>query len=209
MKTITKTVNVYSFDELSEEAKQVAIEYERNYRYRNNDFAEWAIDNCYLLEPPHKELTNLFGDNFYEVLNTNNKYKDTPLIKNNRKVYFSLDRNRYIDISNAIEIQNDYYFLKWLGIEEKDFKDNEGYFMLEFDILKNTIEFDTNDFYIEFSGEQDKILKKATEKFEEYCEDILKHIEQDIEYNYSDEAIINQFDTDETQFTENGDLYFH
>ena len=106
----TVRTKVYSFEELTEEAKQVAIESIRQDYYSNNDFASWAIDDCALLEPIEKELTDLFGTEY-----------DFPLIKNNRKVYFSLDRDRYIDISNAMEISSHNQFLLWLGIKESDF----------------------------------------------------------------------------------------
>lgn len=203
MKTIIKTINVYSFDELSEEAKQVAIEYERNYRY--NEFAEWAADECYLLEPPHKELTDLFGDDFYEVLNADNKYKDTPLIQNTREsISFDTDRNWFLDVSKAMVITNNDLFLKWLGIP------NECIENIRFDIFtpkyrnsSTTIDFD------EYDSKYDYEVQKATEKFEQHIRNILRRIEVAIEYNYSDEAIIEQFENDETEFTENGDLYFH
>lgn len=205
MKTITKTINVYSFDELSEKAKQVAIEYERNYRYRNNEFAEWAIDDCYLLEPPHKELTDLFGDDFYEVLNAYNKYKDTPLIQNTREsIYFDTDRNWFLDVSKAMVITNNDLFLKWLGIPNECIENIRfAIFTSKYRNSSTTIDFD------EYDSKYDYAVQKATEKFEQHINNILRCIQSDIEYRYTDEAIIEQFENDETEFTENGDLYFH
>lgn len=67
MRTIR--TKIYKFNELSNDAKQVAIE---NYRNQDNDFETWAIDDCSLLEPIEKELRDLFGKDY-----------DFPLIENN------------------------------------------------------------------------------------------------------------------------------
>jgi len=199
MRTIE--TKLYTIDELSEEAQEKAIEQFRNSYYAHNDFSEWAIDNCYLLEPKHEELIKKFGKDFYEVLNKNEKYKDVPLIKNNRKIYFSLDRDRHIDISNAMEIRNDYYFLKWLGLNDMLID------KVCFSIGKDTIEFETNDYEVSFTEIEQGKLGLATEKFEEYCDDILTSIENEIDYRFSDEAIIEEIEANEWEFTEEGQLY--
>ena len=191
MRTIR--TKVYKFDELSEQAKQVAIEEVRNEYYDYNDFSEWAIDNCGLLEPPHKELEDLFGQTY-----------DFPLIKNNRKVFFSSGRNRYIDISKAMEITNHSQFLLWLGIKEDDFLCEDDYFIVDYKIGEDTIEFDTTDWSIEFTKKQEEILENAVVKFEEHCEDILKRIEADIDYRFTDEAIIEDIEANDYEFLNNG-----
>lgn len=183
MRTIR--TKIYSFDELSEEAKQVAIEQIRNSYYEYNDFSEWAIDDCSLLEPPHKELEDLFGQTY-----------DFPLIKNNRKVFFSSGRNRYIDISKAMEITNHSQFLEWLGVN----------FEIEFSINPDRIIFD-EDMEIEFSEEQENILGQAMNKFATHCEDILKRIEADIDYRFTDEAITEDIEANEYEFFSNGKQY--
>ena len=194
MRTIR--TKVYQFNELNDQAKQVALEEIRNRYYEYNDFASWAIDDCALLEPPHKELEDLFGTEY-----------DFPLIKNNRKVYFSLDRDRYIDISNAMEISSHNQFLLWLGINESDFLDEEGFSILDYKIGKDTIEFDTTDWRIEFTKEQETILESAKEKFEEHCEDILKRIERDIDYRVTDEAITEDILANDYEFTKDGKIF--
>ena len=192
----THRTKVYQFNELNDQAKQVALEEIRNRYYEYNDFASWAIDDCALLEPPHKELEDLFGTEY-----------DFPLIENNRKVYFSLDRDRYIDISNAMEISSHNQFLLWLGINESDFLDEEGFSILDYKIGKDTIEFDTTDWRIEFTKEQETILESAKEKFEEHCEDILKRIERDIDYRVTDEAITEDILANDYEFTKDGKIF--
>jgi len=187
---------VYTFNELNKESQEVAIEEIRNSYYEDNDFANWAIDDCSLLEPIESELTELFGEDY-----------DFPLIKNNRKVYFGTDRSRYIDISNAMEIQNSTQFLLWLGIKESDFLCEEGFFIIDYKIGEDTIEFDTTDWSIEFTKEQETILESAIKKFESHCEDILKRIETDIDYRFSDEAIKEDILANEYEFLSNGKQY--
>ena len=187
---------IYQFNELSDEAKQTAIEGIKSSYYEYNDFASWAIDDCALLEPPHKELEDLFGTEY-----------DFPLIKNNRKVYFSLDRDRYIDISNAMEISSHNQFLLWLGINESDFLDEEGFSILDYKIGKDTIEFDTTDWNIEFTKEQEEILENAVKKFEEHCEDILRSIEREIDYRFTDEAIIEDIESNDYEFLKKGEQF--
>lgn len=182
----TVRTKVYSFEELTKEAKQVAIESVRQDYYSNNDFANWAIDNCALLEPIQKELTDLFGKEY-----------DFPLIKNNRKVYFDTGRNRHIDISNAMEIQNSKQFLKWLGLNNRLIE------KVDFTIGEDTIEF-MNCGEKEFTEIETNKIVFAVDKFENHCEDILKRIEADIDYRFTDEAITEDILANEYEFLSNG-----
>ena len=182
MRTIETTV--YSFDELNDSAKEKAIENIRESYYRYNDFSEYVLDDCYLLEPRREEL-NIFPE-----------YKDI-LIKNNRKIYYSLDRNKYIDISGAMEIQDSRLFLKWLGLDD-DLIDK-----VDYTILKDEIEF-SNQSDDEFTDDEITILEDAEIKFNLHCQDILNSIEESIDYCFSDESIIEDIYANELEFTEDG-----
>lgn len=187
MRTIE--TKVFTFDELKEAAKEIAIENIRESYYEYNDFASWAVDDCALLEPLHKELEDLFGSDY-----------DFPLLKNNRKVYYSLDRDRYIDISNAMEIQNGCQFLTWLGLTEELIN------LVDFTIGKDTITFDS-DLEYEFTEEQENTLRQAQNKFENHCEDILSRLESDYDYRFTDEALIEDIYANDYEFLENGDKF--
>jgi hypothetical protein len=187
MRTIKTTV--YSFDELNDSAKEKAIENIREDYYRDNDFAEWVIDDCCLLEP--EELKN----------------EDSILIENNRKVYFDLGRNKHIDISQAMEIKDDERFLEWLGIKKDDFLDENRYSIIEYRINSDSIEFDTTDWNVEFTKEQEDILNDAKIKFKNHCNYILDRIEMGIEYRYSDEGITEDIYSNDWEFTEDGSKY--
>ena len=54
----TETIEIFKFEELSKEAKKNAIELQRNELYKHNDFSEWSIDDCYLLNPPYRFYFN-------------------------------------------------------------------------------------------------------------------------------------------------------
>lgn len=188
MKTIE--LKIYDFSELSEESKQAAINEIRESYYNDNDFAAWAIDDCSLLEPKHEELTKLFGKNY-----------NFPLLENTRKIYFSLDRDKYIDISNGLIVTNENQFLTWLGIPEK-MQEN-----VYFAILKDSIQFEENDFNNEFNKIEQQILMEAQEKFKNHLNDVLNRIEKDIDYRFSDAAIIEDIECNSYEFYENGKMY--
>jgi hypothetical protein len=105
MRTIR--TKVYQFNELLIDNQQNAIEQIRESYCDFNDFAEWAIDDCNLLNPPYKEIQK------YNL-------KDGILLSNNRKnIYFSTDRNWYLDCEKAISVKDEHAFFDWLGIPKK------------------------------------------------------------------------------------------
>ena len=190
----TVETKVYKFEELSEEAKQVAIENVRQDYYSNNDFASWAIDDCALFEPIEKELADLFGKDY-----------NFPLIKNTRKnTCFDTDRNSFLDCQEAIEVTNDKQFLLWLGIDVNE----EGLEDITFDILTDayrnsstTIDFDN------YPGDFDDLILSAKEKFDNHIREVLKRIEIDIDYRYSDEAIEEDILANDYEFLSNGEQF--
>ena len=110
-----RTINIYQFDELSEEAKKVAIEKTRE-RLKQTDYIEaydWAIDDCALFEPSHAEMAELFGDDYYE------KNHDNFVFKNHRKGLEYEGEFGTIHIKEALEITNEEMFLEWLGFPKK------------------------------------------------------------------------------------------
>lgn len=185
-----ETTNIYSFEELSKEAQEKAIEQVRNSYYEDNDFLNWAIDDCALLEPSHNDLINLLGENY-----------NFPLIKNNRKVFCSLDRDRYIDISNAMEITNEKHFLLWLGIPQ------EMHEKVYYTISNDTIIFEDNNSMDTLTEEDQPIIQAAIEKFEDHCKQILERIENDYEYRFTDESIIEDIEANEIEFLIDGSIY--
>ena len=195
MKTIE--LNIYKFNELSPKAQLNAIDRQRNGLYNDSWINEWVIDDCYLFEPKHDELIALFGDRY--------KNMTMPIIGNTRKVYYSLDRNRYIDAENGIIVNNEEMFLTWLGIPKE--LQNKLSFTIRYSRFDGTIvefmEYDEDG----WDEEEIKILNDAKDKFYWHMDDVLQRIEEGINYRYSDESITEELLANDYDFTENGTIY--
>ena len=170
MRTITK--NIYKFEELTDNAKEKALE---NLRYIfGDDACHWAIDDCYLFAP---DLNDCDDDLF---------------MQNNRSIYYSLDRDRFIDISKGMVILDSQKFLAWIGIPND--------IDVSYAIGKDTIEFE--DYPTEFSD----VVDSAIDKFESHCRTILQRIERSYDYYLSDENMIEMAELNDLEFYENGDI---
>ena len=192
MRTIR--TKVYKFDELSEQAKQVAIEEVRNQYYEYNDFANWAVDDCALFEPKEKELIELFGEDY-----------NFPLIKNTREsIYFDTERNRFLDCEKAIQITNKKQFLLWLGIDVEDEAFENIYFEIVTPNYRNASTEIAFDDYDERFGD---VIDMAVEKFNSLINDIIGRVEADIDYRFTDEAITEDILANDYEFLSNGKKY--
>ena len=197
MRTIR--TKVYSFEELSNDAKVVAIENIRQNSYSDNAFALWAVDDCALFEPTQTEL-DLIG---FES-NNGNEF----LIENTRKsIYFDTDRNSFLDCAEAMEETNNELFLKWLGIEGELAEKIESEIYTPNNRNANTtIEF-SEGYGCEFSNEDLTVLYNATKKFDNHIQSVLKRIETDIDYRFTDEAITEDILANDYEFLKSGKQY--
>jgi hypothetical protein len=197
MKTIE--IQLFKFSELSEQAKSKAIEQRRESMYRDSDILSYAIDNCYLFEPKHDELVNLFGEEYNKM--------SKPMLGNNRKVYFSIYRDRYLNCEDGIIVNNEEMFLSWLRIP-KYLQDKITYTI-------KTVRGGNSDTIIEFfeygeheiSEDEWQILEDAYEIFCEHMDNVLNRIQADYEYHFSDEYIAEELDAMDYDFTEDGTIY--
>jgi hypothetical protein len=199
MKTIE--VQIYYFNELSPAAKQVAIDQFRNRKLEDYSVVEWAIDDCSLFEPNHKEMGTLFGEEYTKLTK--------PVMANTRKnIYFDTDRNRYLDAHQAIEITNEKMFLIWLGVPEE--MHEKVYFKIKNNWARNPdtiIKFEENDCDYHFTDEEILILKNAAQKFSNHMDEVLNRIEQSIEWQFSDECITEDIEINEYEYTADGKRY--
>lgn len=106
MRIDTVTTEVYTFNELSEDAQNNAIESMRSSYYEYNHFAEWAADGCHVLNPPYKELQK-YG------------LKDDILIENKGQIYFDTGRSWFIDCAESMNVVDDDILMQWLGIPKE------------------------------------------------------------------------------------------
>jgi hypothetical protein len=195
MKTIE--IKLYKFNELSEQAKSKAIEQRRQSMYGDSDIPHWVIDDCYLFEPKHDELVSLFGEEYNKMAK--------PMLGNTQKVYFSLDRDRYLNCEDGIIVNNEEMFLTWLRIP-KYLQEKISYTIkTEWGVNTDTIiEFSEYGEH-ELDAEELEILDNAYELFNDHMYDVLNRIETDYDYYFSDEYISEElYDYD---FTEDGTIY--
>jgi len=195
MRTIR--TKVYSFDELSETAKEVAIEERRNAYYEDNDFALFAVDDDNLFEPNHHELMEVFGE-----------YPPTLTENLRKKMHFSVDQNYFLDCENALYIPNNDKFLQWLGIKDKELRDQ-----IYFTIYTPTGRDNSTAINFSWDSEEEETeeyftaVDQATEKFNDYIDSIIDRIRKSIDYYFSDEAITEDLLNSEDEFLSNGKRY--
>lgn len=192
MKTVK--IKIFKFEELNDKAKEVAIQNRLDREYENGDILTWLVDDCYLFEPEHKEILNLYGN-------------DQILIKNNKEsVYFDLDRRYWcLHIEKAIEVTDEKLFLKWLGVDI----DKEGLENTYYDIYTPSHR-RCNSTTIKFEGynkEHENVIQLAIEKFNNHINTILNRLEDGYKVCTSEEYIAETLIEDDLYYTANGEVY--
>lgn len=198
MKTIE--IQLYSFNELCEDAKQVAIQQHREHEFSDNYVHEYATDDCYLFEPKHTEIVNLCP-----------AYADygMPIFVNTRKnMYYDLDRNSHLDCSNALRISNDKMFFEWLEIPE-GMHDNVIYTIraTKERYPDTIIDFEENHLDYNFTDDERNILDNAEVKFSNHMGDILNRISEAYDYYFSDEQLTESILANDYEYTDDGKRY--
>ena len=204
----------YSFSELSDDAKENAIENVRIKKYDGgfggSFVAEDSIDDDALFEPSEEEMEYLFGPGYYEA-NGAFMIENDRDFKENISFVSKDDQNYYLHCAKALNVTNDNLFFRWLGIPPKYFK----YFSYTF-IDMGTYTF--LDFYLDDAealdlkygaGSSEKLqeyFEKAEEKWKSHMSAVLSRITSFIEDQFSDEAIENDIDSIDPEFDEEGNL---
>jgi len=200
------------FSELSPEAANNAIEKVRQERYEDYDICDWVVDDSELFEPPHKEMSQLFWEDYYE------SNGDRFMIENEspKKISFvgKQDQNHYLHCSKAMEVSNDNLFLRWLGIPPRFFKYIYYSFIdggLGYSGSNTAIAFEIEDhqeFEERFGSQGETILaeyfEKAEKKFDSHMDYVLTKISSCIDSQYEDDAIIDHIESNEITFDEEG-----
>lgn len=215
MKTVTKEINVYSFDELSEEIQEKVID-----RMRENEF-EFYINNILEDEMTEKaqELCKEYGITF-------------------DKIYYDFDYNNYAKVAIQGKIYKDKFIemlekskqFTYVKIEQikKHFSFNSICINIEGDHIKTTddilVIYNNEPYYYYEDLEQDNIeLALLYDKITDFIDDYIYNlIENDINkklaefgqdrlnYYYSNDFANDMFEMfleEETLFLENGEEY--
>jgi hypothetical protein len=174
----------------------------QNYEQRMYNYFDinlYIFDDCYLFEPKHDELINLFGNEYGKLKN--------PIIGNNRKnIIFNDYYGLTLQINKAIEINSDKLFLLWLEIP-LSMHDKVFYTFLSNRNGNTKIEFVENDTNYEFTNDELNILHNAENIFNSHICSIAKNIQDNIDFHFSEPVIIENINENEVYFFENGTIY--
>jgi len=204
------TTKVYQFNELGQRAKARAIEDHKDHmmEHEGQDALSWAIDDCSLFEPPHREMAALFGEDYYEANKTPDGRYGQFVFKNKRKgLLVDLD-SRDLCIANALEITNESMFLKWLGLpgemhDKVSWSIDDVTFGTRLDVGYSDWVFEDEDLVVD---PDDPAFEAAREKFESHMDSILDRIQTGYDEYFSDENVeerLNEgyeFEEDGTKF---------
>lgn len=189
----TITLKLFDFSALKPEAKEQAIQDQRSSYYEDNDFAAWAIEDDYLLNP----------------VEFNREGAEVVMKIHDKRIFFDCQA-RYIDITEAIDVIDTEKFLMFLGVPET--MHDKVYISFYTSPYRNSstrIQFDENEAGYTFTEAEDEIISEAEDNFSSYLQDILKRINEDIEYRFSDEAIIEDIEANEMKFLETGKKIYY
>lgn len=195
-----KKIKVYQYDELSDEAKEKALE---SLYDINVDYAWWDFDG----------LTGLSEEEMKEA--GIDHYPDEGIFGYEDK-YFSIDREWYLDLKDCF-VPDRKLFLKWLGIPQELHERTSYSIYTPSGRNKSTvIKIELEPKYIEVNGEyetkvpitteESDIITRAEQKFHNKIQDCLHLLRKDYEYRTSKEAIEETIRINEYEFTEDGRL---
>lgn len=206
--TRIKQTTVYKFDELSDEAKENAIEKLRDI---NVDFDDWYYDDG-MLELSQKEMQSRhikLSDKWYEKsphANIKGEYPAYTGLFNKSVEYFDIDRDSYIQFK-YIEVNDDDIFRKFLRIPKKLWTNCWWHFDYSPSRHSNTEFIIENNFDDrEFTPKQQVIIDRAIDIMNDKISEALTMLRQNYEYQTSDEAIIETIKINEYEFDVDGNL---
>jgi hypothetical protein len=196
MKTIQ--IQLFKFDELNSDARDNAVKQVMDRMLNNDEIGRWGIDDCYLFEPRHADLYELFGEEYGKI--------NKPILGNNSKVYFDTDRNRHLDADEGIIVNDEEKFLFWLGIS-KDLQQKISYDIRNTHSRYPDTIIDFWSYEDDLSEDEEEIIENATDKFSDHMHEVLNRIESSIEYYLSEEYAEEEIQANDYDFTEDGTIY--
>jgi len=189
--TRTTIQTVYSFDELSESAKEHAIS---ENRYINVDHDWWF------------EYDGKMGFSKKEIFAHHLTKEESQLeLIEWKKLYFSINREWYIQFSDA-EFSNDELARKFLGVP-KNIWDRTSWTIEDMPHRNTntrlTYYWDGNN---ESTKKQEEILERAVEKFSDKIEEALKGLQSTYDWSCEDEQIKDTLIANDYEFDEDGNI---
>jgi hypothetical protein len=196
MRTIE--TKVYKFNELSDTAKENAID---GLRDINVDYNWWEDDFLLDIVSPKK-----ISKKIDEIL-----ANEGCVMFNWKQIYFDLDRSFYIQFVD-LEIEDKYIdlFRQFLGIPKALWENVYYEFSNEnntyYDFVPNTYIIFEHQGNKDFTEKQWNILEKAQKKFDDLVFNAWQQLVSQYDYLISDESIIETIEINDYEFTEEGKL---
>ena len=187
--TITKTYTVYSYDELSDEAKEKA----RLELYDINvDFDWWEYDGHtgFSMDEIKKFHLNAYKSESDDLL----KFK---------KMYFDIDRGGHVQFIDC-SFSNNELARKFLGITPRLWEKIDISFNNSGRNTNTYLEIEWNDWDSEQTEHDEILIERAKERFDNKMEEALKNLRDQYDYLMSKEAIEDTIKANEYTFDENG-----
>jgi hypothetical protein len=190
MRVETTVRTLYTFDELSEEAQEKAID---NLRDINVQDTFWSDYDCKM---------GLSSDELKA-----RRMKEEHIFSKDNACYFDVGRGSYIQL-HELEVNNDEDFRKWLRIPKQLW--SNCYYTIDREPFRETntkllIESDKG-FGVDFTEREQEIIDRAIEIFDDKVGEALSDLRKNFEYQHSDEAVKATIEANEYEFTEDGKL---
>lgn len=198
-----RTLNIYSFSELDENAKKKAIMDVREELKENTSYElvfDWAIDDCELFQPSHRSMCETFGDQYMDDLNGD-------FLMKNLRTGISL-KNGDLNVTQAIQITNQEMFKTWIGFP-KIFHKNVECSIIGMDKDPSTLYVET---FLAVGDPREGAIRTLIEIAEKNFENHMVWVEGKIingiyEYFSDDNITETILSSDRYEFLENGTLY--
>lgn len=189
----TKTINLYSFNELSDEAKEKVLD---NNRYINVEDSFWY------------DYDGKTGFSAKEIKKYHLKLEESGDLLAYKNLWFSLDQNYYIQFDQCKFAYPD-TARKFLGVPQKLWDnvywsfENKNYGGSSHGTTKLCYE---NQGDNDFTPKEIEILDNAVSRFNDKMEEALSDLKMNYEYQTTDEAIKETIEINEYTFTEDGKM---
>ena len=198
-----RTLNIYSFSELDDEAKKKAIRDVREELKENTPHElvfDWAIDDCELFQPSHKSMCETFGDQYMDDLNGD-------FLMKNLRTGISL-KNGDLNVTQAIRIANQEMFKTWIGFP-KIFHRYVECSIIGMDEDPSTLDVEV---FLAIDDPREGVVRSLIEVAEKNFERHMIWVEGKIingisEYFSDDNLTETILSSDRYEFLENGTLY--
>jgi hypothetical protein len=192
MRTITETKEIYTFNELDDNAKEAALDQQREWTYSDSDFVSESIQENFSEYLAGEYGLKLFGHVWYDCDRGDFAYTD----------------------SGSLEIGDWQALAKKAGV-----KDSKALVLIQaYGLTTFTTNISTETTKLEACGlhqikqpqlenRLDSVIEDLAECVSDFFSECIRSARAEWEYQISDEALIEQIEANEYEFTKEGKVY--